>query len=265
MIIHNFDPVFIDLGFFQIRWYALAYIAGIIIGLIYAKKIAVYIKRKFFRYSVNPNLVEDLIPYLIIGIILGGRMGYVLFYNLNYFLNNPIKIFFIWEGGMSFHGGLIGVTILTLLFAKKNNINLFSLTDIISCAAPIGIFFGRLANFINGELYGKVTTLPWGVVFPNAGDEPRHPSQIYEAGLEGFLLFFIMYFLFIKNKLIVKTGNATLFFLIFYSLFRLIAENFREPDIHLGYIFYSLSLGSVLSLITIFIALIIYLTVIYKK
>ena len=192
-------------------------------------------------------------------------MGYVLFYNLNYFLNNPIKIFFIWEGGMSFHGGLVGVTILTLLFAKKNNINLFSLTDIISCAAPIGIFFGRLANFINGELYGKVTTLPWGVVFPNAGDEPRHPSQIYEAGLEGFLLFFIMYFLFIKNKLIVKTGNATLFFLIFYSLFRLIAENFREPDIHLGYIFYSFSIGSVLSLITIFIALIIYLTFIYKK
>ena len=265
MIIHNFDPVFIDLGFFQIRWYALAYIAGIIIGLIYAKKIAVYIKRKFFRYSVNPNLVEDLIPYLIIGIILGGRMGYVLFYNLNYFLNNPIKIFFIWEGGMSFHGGLIGVTILTLLFSKKNNISLFALTDLISCAAPIGIFFGRLANFINGELYGKVTTLPWGVVFPNAGDEPRHPSQIYEAGLEGFLLFFIMYFLFIKNKLIVKTGNATLFFLIFYSLFRLIAENFREPDIHLGYILYSFSVGSVLSLITIFIALIIYLTVIYKK
>ena len=141
-------------------------------------------------------MVEDLIPYLIIGIILGGRMGYVLFYNLNYFLNNPIKIFFIWEGGMSFHGGLVGVTILTLLFAKKNNINLFSLTDIISCAAPIGIFFGRLANFINGELYGKVTTFPWGVVFPNAGSEPRHPSQIYEAGLEGFLLFLVMYFLF---------------------------------------------------------------------
>ena len=112
MIIHNFDPVFIDLGFFQIRWYALAYIAGIIIGLIYAKKIAIYIKKKVFRYNTNPNLVEDLIPYLIIGIILGGRMGYVLFYNLNYFLNNPIKIFFIWEGGMSFHGGLVGVTIL---------------------------------------------------------------------------------------------------------------------------------------------------------
>ena len=186
MIIHNFDPVFIDLGFFQIRWYALAYIAGIIIGLIYGKKIAIYIKKKVFKYNVNPNLVEDLIPYLIIGIILGGRMGYVLFYNLNYFLNNPIKIFFIWEGGMSFHGGLIGVTILTLLFSKKNNISLFALTDLISCAAPIGIFFGRLANFINGELYGKITTLPWGVVFPNAGDEPRHPSQIYEAGLEGF-------------------------------------------------------------------------------
>ena len=265
MIIHNFDPVFIDLGFFQIRWYALAYIAGIIIGLIYAKKIVISIKRKVFKYNLNPNLVDDLIPYLIIGIIFGGRIGYVLFYNLNYFLNNPIKIFFIWEGGMSFHGGLVGVAILTLVFSKKNNIGLFPLTDIISCAAPIGIFFGRLANFINGELYGKVTTFPWGVVFPNAGDEPRHPSQIYEAGLEGLLLFFIMYFLFIKNKLLIKTGSATLFFLTFYSLFRLISENFREPDIHLGYIFYSLSLGSILSLITIFIALIIYFTNIYKK
>ena len=265
MIIHNFDPVFIDLGFFQIRWYALAYIAGIIIGLIYAKKIAIATKRKVFRYDVNPNLVDDLISYLIIGIILGGRIGYVLFYNLSYFIENPIKIFFVWEGGMSFHGGLVGVTILILFFSKKNNVGLFPLTDIISCAAPIGIFFGRLANFINGELYGKVTTFPWGVVFPNAGSEPRHPSQIYEAGLEGFLLFFIMYFLFVKNKLLAKTGIATLFFLIFYSLFRLISENFREPDIHLGYIFYSLSLGSVLSLITIFIALIIYFSNIYKK
>ena len=148
---------------------------------------------------------------------------------------------------------------------KKNNVGLFPLTDIISCAAPIGIFFGRLANFINGELYGKVTTLPWGVVFPNAGGEPRHPSQIYEAGLEGVLLFLIMYFLFVKNKLLAKTGIATLFFLTFYSLFRLVSENFREPDIHLGYIFYSLSLGSILSLITIFIALIIYFSNIYRK
>ena len=265
MIIHNFDPVFIDLGFFQIRWYALAYVAGIIIGLIYAKKITIYIKKKFFRYNLNPSSIEDLIPYLIIGIILGGRMGYVLFYNLHYFLNNPIKVFFIWEGGMSFHGGLVGVIILTFLFAKKNNISLLSLTDIISCAAPIGIFFGRLANFINGELYGKITTLPWGVVFPNVSNDPRHPSQIYEAGLEGLLLFFIMYFVFIKNQMIVKTGSASLFFLIFYSLFRLVAENFREPDIHLGYIFYSLSTGSILSLITIFIALIIWLTIVYKK
>jgi len=265
MIIHNFDPVLIDLGFFQIRWYALAYIAGIIIGLIYAKKIAVATKRKVFKYNLNPNLVDDLISYLIIGIILGGRIGYILFYNLIYFIENPIKIFFIWEGGMSFHGGLAGVTILMFFFSKKNNVGLFPLTDIISCAAPIGIFFGRLANFINGELYGKVTTLPWGVVFPNAGGEPRHPSQIYEAGLEGILLFLIMYFLFVKNKLLAKTGIATLFFLTFYSLFRLISENFREPDIHLGYIFYSLSLGSILSLITIFIALIIYFSNIYKK
>ena len=256
MIIHNFDPVLIDLGFFQIRWYALAYIAGIIIGLIYAKKIAIATKRKIFRYNLNPNLVDDLISYLIIGIILGGRVGYVLFYNLSYFIENPIKIFFIWEGGMSFHGGLVGVAILTFLFSKKNNVGSFLLTDIISCAAPIGIFFGRLANFINGELYGKITTLPWGVVFPNTDGKPRHPSQIYEAGLEGILLFFVMYFLFVKNKLLAKTGMATLFFLTFYSLFRLIAENFREPDVHLGYIFYSLSLGSILSLITIFMFLI---------
>ena len=265
MIIHNLDPIFIDLGFIQVRWYSLSYIAGIIIGLIYAKKIITSLGKKNFNYNLKPAVMDNLISYLIIGIILGGRLGYVLFYNLSYFINNPIKIFYIWEGGMSFHGGIIGTAIFIFLFCRKNNIDLFLISDIIACAAPIGIFFGRLANFINGELYGKITNLPWGVIFPSTGGYPRHPSQIYEAALEGLLLFLVMYFVFIKKKWIFKTGIATSFFLIFYSIFRLISEYFREPDPQLGYIFYSFSLGSILSIITFLIGLIIYFKKLNEK
>ena len=185
MIVHNFNPVFVDFGFFQIKWYSLAYIAGIILGWAYAIKAIKKSEINNYNYEpVKKSEFDDLILYLIIGIILGGRIGYIVFYDLQYYTQNFLEIFKIWRGGMSFHGGLFGVIFATLVFSKKTKSNFFKFSDIISCVAPIGIFLGRIANFINGELYGKISSAPWAVIFPNAGYEPRHPSQLYEAMLE---------------------------------------------------------------------------------
>ena len=251
MIIHNFDPVLIDLGFFQIRWYSIAYILGILIGWFYANTIIKNISNKYNFKVITEEIFSDLMIYIILGIILGGRLGYVFFYNFEYYSKNIFEIFFIWNGGMSFHGGLLGVIIATLFFSITKKVNFFNLADIISCVAPIGLFLGRLANFINGELYGKISTLPWAVVFPEAGGEPRHPSQIYEALFEGLILFIILNYLAVKKKLILKTGYISSFFLIIYSILRIFSENFREPDIHIGYVFNYLSMGTLLSLITL--------------
>ena len=260
MIIHNFDPVLIDLGIFQIRWYSLAYILGILIGWIYANKIIKLTSNNKYNFSqVTTKHFDDLIIYLIIGIIVGGRLGYVIFYNLDYYSENLSEIFKLWQGGMSFHGGLIGVVISTIVFSKKFGINFFKFADIISCVAPIGIFLGRIANFINGELYGKITTLPWGVLFPDAGNTPRHPSQIYEAMLEGFVLFIIINYLALKKELLYKTGFISCIFLIFYSILRIFSEIFREPDMQLGLLFNFFSMGTLLSLLTIITGLLIIL------
>ena len=250
MIVHNFDPVFIDLGVFQIRWYSIAYIIGIILGWIYAIKIIKEIEKKHNFTMIGRAVFDDLIIYLIIGIVIGGRLGYVIFYNFEYYSKNFFEIFKLWEGGMSFHGGLIGVIIVTIIFSKIQRINFFYFTDIISCVAPIGLFLGRVANFINGELYGKISTLPWAVVFPNGGNISRHPSQIYEAFLEGILLFFLINFFGLKKKLLLKAGYVSGLFLIFYSIARIIGENFREPDVHLGYFFNYFSMGLMLSCAT---------------
>ena len=260
MIIHNFDPVLIDLGIFQIRWYSLAYILGILIGWMYANKIIkLTINNQYNFKQVTIVQFDNLIIYLVTGIILGGRFGYVIFYNLEYYSQNLFDIFKLWQGGMSFHGGLIGVIISTALFSKKTGSNFFKFTDIISCVAPIGILFGRVANFINGELYGKITILPWGIIFPHAGNLPRHPSQIYEAMLEGILLFLIINYLALKKKLLYKTGFISIFFLLFYSTARIFSEIFREPDIHLGLLFNYFSMGTLLSVITIIFAIFIIL------
>ena len=260
MIIHNFDPVLIDLGFFQIRWYSVAYILGIVLGWMYANKIIKLTSNNKYNFKqVTTTQFDDLIVYLVIGIILGGRLGYVIFYNLEYYTQNLLEIFKLWQGGMSFHGGLIGIIISTILFSKKSNTNFFKLADIISCVAPIGILLGRMANFINGELYGKITTLPWGIIFPYAGNLPRHPSQIYEAILEGIVLFLIINYLALKKELLFKTGFVSAYFLIFYSILRIFSEIFREPDIHLGLIFNYFSMGTLLSLLTIIIGLFIVL------
>jgi len=258
MIIHNFDPIFIDLGIVQIRWYSIAYILGIVLGWIYIKKIILNYTQKNISSSLSEKNFDDIIIYLIFGIIIGGRLGYVSIYNFQYYLSNFLEIFMIWKGGMSFHGGLIGVVIASFLFAKKNKLNFLEIVDAVSCAAPIGLFFGRIANFINGELYGKVSTLPWSVIFPTGGYIPRHPSQLYEAALEGIILFIIINFFAFKKKAILKFGLVSSLFLIYYSILRIIGEMFREPDQQLGYFFGFVSMGIILSTITLIIGLAIY-------
>jgi len=258
MIVHNFDPVLIDLGFIQIRWYSIAYIAGIILGW----KYAIFIIKKTIK-THNITLIkatdfDDLIIYLIFGIILGGRLGYIIFYNYSYYTQNIYEIFKLWQGGMSFHGGLVGVIIATLIFCRKRKIKFFSSTDIICCVAPIGIFFGRMANFINGELFGKASTLPWAIIFPYGDNIARHPSQIYEAILEGIMLFVIINYLAFKKNLILKAGYVSGNFLILYSIFRILAETFREPDQHIGYYFNYISMGSLLSIIILVLGCIIF-------
>ena len=250
MMVHNFDPVFIDLGVFQIRWYSIAYIAGIVSGWIYAIKIIKEMAKKNNFTMIKQTVFDDLIIYLMIGIIFGGRLGYVIFYNFEHYSKNPSEILKLWEGGMSFHGGLLGVIIATIIFSKIKKINFFYFADIICCVAPIGLFLGRVANFINGELFGKISTLPWAVIFPNGGNISRHPSQIYEAILEGIILFILVNFFAFKKQLILKAGYVSGLFLIFYSIARIIGENFREPDIHLGYFLNYFSMGVILSSIT---------------
>ena len=252
MIVHNFDPVLVDLGLFEIRWYSVAYILGIILGWVYALKIIVTLQKSPYNFtSIKKSDFDDLIIYLVLGIVLGGRLGYVIFYNLEYYSQNLSEIFKIWQGGMSFHGGLIGVIISIFIASRNKNNSFFKYSDIVACVAPIGLFFGRIANFINGELFGKISTLPWAVIFPNGGDLARHPSQIYEAILEGAVLFTLINFLALKKNLLMKTGYVSSLFLILYSIFRIFAESFREPDQHLGYLFSYFSMGTLLSIFTL--------------
>ena len=254
MFIHNFNPILFDLGVIEIRWYSIAYIFGILIGWWLAKKI---IKTKIASNNIVFDIkkFDDLISYIIIAIILGGRLGYIFFYNFNYYLNNPLDIFKIWEGGMSFHGALIGIIIATYIFARKLNLNPFFFLDVISCVAPIGLFFGRVANFFNSELYGHETNLPWSVIFPLIDNVPRHPSQIYEALLEGVFLFVVLMPIIFSKK--IKTGICSGLFLILYGSVRIIAEQFRVPDIQVGYLYDLFSMGSILSFAMIIFGLLI--------
>ena len=256
MYIHNFNPVFINLGFIEIKWYSMAYILGILVGWWLAKKILVK-RLKNLDINLNINYFDDLVSYLIIGIILGGRIGYIIFYNLEYYFKNPLDVIKIWEGGMSFHGGVMGVIFGTYLFSLKKNIPLFFLLDIIACVSPIGIFFGRIANFINGELVGKATNVFWGVVFPKIDNITRHPSQLYEAFLEGLVLFIIMNLIIFKNN--YKSGYCSIMFLILYGCFRIFSEIFRLPDEHVGYLFNLISMGTMLSVLMILAGVIILL------
>ena len=249
MFTNNFDPVAFEVFSLSIRWYSLAYIFGLIFGWLYCKKILI-------KKNTIKILFEDYISYLIFGIIIGGRLGYVIFYNLSYFLNKPLEIFMIWNGGMSFHGGLIGIIISSYLFSKKNNHNIFEFLDLVAIAAPIGIFLGRISIFINAELVGKVTNSDWGVLFPSYDDKLRHPSQLYEAFLEGLILFILMNLIYFnKNN---KVGTCSFMFLILYGCFRIASEFFREPDIQVGYLFGYVSMGTLLSIFMILAGGIIY-------
>ena len=241
MFINNFDPVAFQIMSFEIRWYSLAYILGIVIGWILCKKI-------FIKNSDINKKFDDYITYLIIGIILGGRIGYIVFYNFLYYLDNFLDMFKIWQGGMSFHGGLLGIIISSYIFAKKNNQNPFFYLDQVSIVAPVGIFFGRLANFINSELYGTTSNVPWSVIFIKVDNLSRHPSQLYEAILEGLVLFLILIY-FINKNYLNKPGLISGLFLIFYSLFRFIVEFFRVPDEQIGYLILSLTMGQIISLV----------------
>ncbi|MDB2527308.1 prolipoprotein diacylglyceryl transferase [Candidatus Pelagibacter bacterium] len=250
MFTNNFDPVAFSIFSLEFRWYSLAYIAGILIGWVYCKK-------KLIKDQKILDLFDDFITYAILGIIVGGRIGYVIFYNFEYFFNNPIEILFVWNGGMSFHGGLIGVIIASNLFSKLNKVNTFIFLDLVSLSAPIGIFFGRIANFINSELYGTPTEVPWSVKFIAVDDINRHPSQLYEAFLEGIVLFFMLQFI-LKKNFAKKTGQISCLFLVLYSFFRIITEFFRTPDLHIGYLFFNLTLGQLISAVFLSIGLALY-------
>ena len=241
MFTNNFDPVAIQIFSLEIRWYSIAYIIGILIGWYLSKKY--FISKREIREKF-----DDYLTYVILSIIIGGRLGYILFYNLNYYLSYPLDILKIWQGGMSFHGGLLGIIFVTIWFSKKNNHNPFHYLDIISIVAPIGIFFGRISNFINSELYGTVTSVPWGVKFTQIDNLYRHPSQLYEAVFEGLILFLIL-LIFKKRNFLDLPGVISGIFLAFYSLFRFFIEFFRVPDEQLGFIIFNLTMGQIISFI----------------
>ncbi|PZA09506.1 prolipoprotein diacylglyceryl transferase [Rhodopseudomonas palustris] len=243
-----FDPVAVAIGPFAIRWYALAYIAGIVIGWLYARML---LQRQRLWGGPSPislQAFDDFILWITIGIILGGRTGYVLFYNLDFFIRHPAEIFELWKGGMSFHGGFMGCVLAVVLFGWKRKVPILSLGDITCAVGPIGLFLGRIANFINGELWGRPAdaSVPWAMVFPHAGPLPRHPSQLYEAGLEGIALFVILA-LMIRAGALKRPGLIIGAFLTFYGLARITGEFFREPDPQLGFLWGGLTMGMLLS------------------
>jgi len=243
------DPVLLRLGPLQVHWYGIAYVVGILFGWWYARRLAEYPRLWGASSPFSANDIDDFLVWAVVGIILGGRIGYVLFYDLATFAANPARIAMLWTGGMSFHGGLAGTIVAMILFARSRGFPVFSLFDVIAASTGPGIFLGRMANFINQELWGKPTDLPWGVVFPDAGPEPRHPSQLYEGLLEGLALFLILRFLthnFLKLK---QPGFVAGAFIFWYALVRIFVEFFRLPDEHIGYLAFDwLTLGMVLSL-----------------
>jgi phosphatidylglycerol---prolipoprotein diacylglyceryl transferase len=251
-IVH-FGPYVIghwSVGPFAIRWYALAYIAGLVIGWRYCLSLA---KRP--PQVAQAQDIDDFLVWATLGVVLGGRIGYVLFYNFPYYVQNPIQVFYLWRGGMSFHGGALGVTLAILLFCRQRKINLLAFADIIICAVPIGLFFGRIANFINGELWGRVTDVPWAMIFPSDPEHlPRHPSQLYEATLEGIVLFTVLWIC-QHRGLRQRPGATTGVFLMGYGIARIIGEFFRQPDPQLGFLFWGITMGQLLSIPLVIIGL----------
>ena len=234
------SPTIVRIGPFEIRWYGLMYIFGFLASYLLFR----YQVKKKKPEGITPQIVENLYFWLILALVVGARLGYVLFYNPGFYIREPLKIFAVWEGGMSFHGGLIGVVITGVLFTRAYRLDFRLMADLFVPTIPPGLFFGRMGNFINGELYGRVTDAPWGMIFPEGGNVPRHPSQLYEAFLEGILLFLVLWFL--KDR-IKKRGMLLPVFLILYGLFRFLVEFTRQPDPQLGFILGPFTMGQVLS------------------
>lgn len=236
------DPVAIELGPLAIRWYALAYVVGLVGAWLYCRRLTAGAPATVTRQDF-----DDFLLWATLGVVLGGRLGSVLFYNFDYYLRHPFEVLFLWQGGMAFHGGLLGVIAALVLFARARGIPLLALSDIVACAAPIGLFLGRIANFINGELYGRVTDVPWGMVFPGGGPLPRHPSQLYQAGLEGLLLFLLLAVALALGAQ-RRMGLLSGLFLLGYGAARVVGELFREPDAHIGFLPGGTTMGQWLSL-----------------
>ncbi len=244
----SINPIILSIGYLDIRWYSLAYIFAFIFGSILIKKL-----NKRLQNTLSDKLIDSFFIWAVVGVIIGGRIGYVFFYQLNLFLSDPFYILEVWQGGMSFHGGLIGMITSIYIFSIFKKIQFFYLSDLVSLAAPFGLFFGRIANFINTELYGRVTDFPFAIIYPSIDYNPRHPSQLYEALFEGIILFIILIIYFNRNRKRYIIGNISGLFLIFYSLFRFLIEFLREPDYQLGLLYIYFSMGQLLS-IPLFIA-----------
>ncbi len=241
----DIDPIAIQIGPLAIRWYALAYLGGFLLGWKYALH---FCRLDQNRFRPTTDDIDDFMTWAILGIILGGRVGYILFYNYPHYIEHPLDMLKVWEGGMAWHGGLLGVITVVLVYARMKKIQILRLGDVFACSAPIGFGLGRLANFVNGELYGRATDAPWGMVFPHGGDFARHPSQLYQAFLEGFVLFTVLVILAHIEKIRHRPGLLAAAFLFMYGLFRFIVEFFREPDGQLGFYFGMVSMGQILCL-----------------
>jgi phosphatidylglycerol---prolipoprotein diacylglyceryl transferase len=237
----DIDPIIISFGPLAVSWYSLSYVCGILLGWVYIRHL-----NDKYKSGVQVKIIDDTISWAILGIVVGGRLGYVIFYGLEYYLHNPTEIFRTWHGGMSFHGGLIGMICATYLMSKYKKIPFWPIMDLIACAAPIGLFLGRIANFIGRGLYGRVTDVPWAMIFPDGGPYPRHPSQLYESFFEGLVLFVLLFFFY--KRFYKKPAFVSGLFLIFYGCFRFIIEFFRQPDEHMGFIFDIITMGQLLSI-----------------
>ncbi|MCK4503806.1 MAG: prolipoprotein diacylglyceryl transferase [Desulfuromonadales bacterium] len=247
MTFPQIDPIIFSIGPLAVRWYGMMYLFGFVGGYLIMCHVA-----KFRQLEIDNEKISDLLFYAVLGVVLGGRLGYTMFYNFSYYVDRPLEIFYVWEGGMSFHGGLIGVVSALLFFCRRRKLPLLMIGDLAVVAVPIGLGFGRIGNFINGELWGRVTEHPWGIVFPGAGSSPRHPSQLYEAGLEGLVLLFVIYML---HRFEVRRGIPASTFLMLYGLFRFMIEFVRQPDVHLGFLWGGATMGQLLSLPMIVVGL----------
>jgi phosphatidylglycerol:prolipoprotein diacylglycerol transferase len=237
------DPVLVQIGPFAIRWYALAYIAGIVIGWRLMRRLVV-----LEPVAASQDQVDDFVTWAVLGVILGGRLGYVLFYQTDHYLSAPWEALYLWRGGMSFHGGAAGVIAAIILFCRRHGLSILRFGDRLTAVVPIGLFFGRLANFINGELWGRPADLPWAMVFPHAGPEPRHPSQLYQAAMEGLLLFILVQLVVRIPALRARPGFTAGTFLAGYGVARIIGEFFRQPDAQLGFLWGATTMGQLLSI-----------------